>query len=70
MDIDLRTAVKFKMRDETAEEIEATINDAVYTRIEKALPGLGVMFELYWNICNQEERGRICKIIEQELDTQ
>jgi small acid-soluble spore protein I (minor) len=63
MNLDIRQAVKTNLVNASNIDILNTINDAMNITEEKVLPGLGVMFELYWRAANDEERNRIAMTI-------
>ena len=44
-------------------DILNTINDAMSVSEEKVLPGLGVLFEVYWQTASDEEKNRIAMSI-------
>ena len=49
MDLDIRKAVLANLNNSTYDDVYKTVTDAISSSEEKTLPGLGVMFELYWN---------------------
>lgn len=49
MDLDIRQAILHNIKENTEDELEATIVDAIKDGEEKLLPGLGFLFELIWN---------------------
>ena len=59
MNLSIRKAVIANLNNSTYDDVRKTITDAVSTQEEKVLPGLGVIFELYWNNCSEEEKGQI-----------
>ncbi|QDI91098.1 small acid-soluble spore protein SspI [Salicibibacter halophilus] len=59
MDFNLRNAILDNVSGSDTSQIEATINDAMNSGEEKMLPGLGVLFEVYWNEVDQEERQEV-----------
>ncbi len=56
MDLDIRKAVFNNLNKASKDEIAATITDAIATKEEKTLPGLGVLFELLWKNSGAEWR--------------
>lgn len=56
MDLDIRKAVLTNLNNSTYDDVYKTVNDAISSNEEKTLPGLGVIFELYWNNLSQEEK--------------
>lgn len=59
MDLSIRKAVIANLNNSTYDDIKKTVLDAINTQEEKVLPGLGVIFELYWNNSTEEEKGQI-----------
>ncbi|AXF55850.1 small acid-soluble spore protein SspI [Salicibibacter kimchii] len=59
MNFNLRNAILDNVSGSDPSQIEATIVDAVNSGEEKMLPGLGVLFEVYWNEVDQEERQEV-----------
>ncbi|HZG73439.1 MAG TPA: small acid-soluble spore protein SspI [Chondromyces sp.] len=56
MNFDLRNAVLNNVSGSTEEDLKNTIVDAIQRGEEKMLPGLGVLFEVFWkNASNQEQ---------------
>ncbi len=51
----------------TEQDVEATIVDALQKGEEKMLPGLGVLFEVYWNQANEEQKSEMCQQISDGL---
>jgi small acid-soluble spore protein I (minor) len=66
-DLDLRAAVMYKMQGSSENDIRDTIQDAIVTKQEKTLPGLGVLFELVWNQSNPQEQSRMIELIHNKL---
>ncbi|WP_017756065.1 small acid-soluble spore protein SspI [Calidifontibacillus oryziterrae] len=56
MNINLRHAVIHNVVDNSKEQLEDTIIDAIRSQEEKMLPGLGVLFEVIWQNSNEEEK--------------
>ena len=56
MDVNIRKAILTNIKDNSRDELEATIVDAVQDGQEKVLPGLGFLFELIWDQANEDER--------------
>lgn len=46
--LDLRSAILVKMNGSSPQDIKETIIDAIQSKEEKILPGLGVLFEILW----------------------
>lgn len=56
MNLNLRHAVIQNVADNSEEQLEQTIVDAIQQGEEKYLPGLGVLFEVIWNNATEEEK--------------
>ncbi|WP_081417166.1 small acid-soluble spore protein SspI [Paenibacillus sp. Soil522] len=56
--VDLRQAIVMRVQDNSAEELSEVIGDSVGAD-EKALPGLGVLFEMIWQESSESEQGRM-----------
>lgn len=63
MNIDIRQAVIENLKQTTDKEILETISDAASVSEENVLPGLGVLFEVYWKHIDQNERMSISKVL-------
>ena len=68
MDLNLRHAIKSNINGNDADQLQATIVDAIQSGEEKMLPGLGVLFELYWNQASEEEKQTILKGLEEAVN--
>jgi len=67
MNIDLRKAIIKNVKDNSVDELEATIVDAIENGEEKLLPGLGVLFELIWNEADENKRADLVLTLEKGL---
>ncbi|WP_099488871.1 small acid-soluble spore protein SspI, partial [Pseudomonas sp. 2822-15] len=56
MSFNLRAAIMQNISGNSADEVEATIVDAVQSGEEKMLPGLGVLFEVYWKQASEQDK--------------
>ena len=56
MDFDIRKAILHNIKQNSPDELKATIVDAVSLGEEKVLPGLGFLFELIWKQSDKESR--------------
>ncbi|MBU5593633.1 small acid-soluble spore protein SspI [Amphibacillus sp. MSJ-3] len=65
MDLNLRKAILANVSDNSQDELEATIVDAIQSGEEKMLPGLGVLFELIWQQSDQEDKSNMLQLLEQ-----
>lgn len=64
MDIDIRKAVIANMKNNTMEQLEGTILDAIEKNEEKTLPGLGVLFELIWQASEEDQKNEMVQALE------
>lgn len=67
MSLNLRQAILSNVNGHNAEQLQATINDALQKGEEKMLPGLGVFFELLWENSDEQEHQEILNVLEQSL---
>lgn len=67
VNLNLRRAIVDNMKENSEEQIEATILDAIQSGEEKMLPGLGVLFELYWQNCDQDDKNDMLQTLESSL---
>ncbi len=56
MDLDIRQAILHNIKENSEDQLEATIVDAIKDGEEKLLPGLGFLFELIWNQSNDANK--------------
>lgn len=67
MNIDIRQAILTNVSGHNPEQIEQTIMDALQRGDEVILPGLGVLFEVFWNGASEEEKDRVLQTISNEV---
>ncbi|MFC0469493.1 small acid-soluble spore protein SspI [Halalkalibacter kiskunsagensis] len=67
MGFNLRGAIMSNIQGNSEQEVEATIVDAVQRGEEKMLPGLGVMFEVFWKNASEQQKDEVCQQISQGL---
>ncbi|WAA11635.1 small acid-soluble spore protein SspI [Fervidibacillus halotolerans] len=67
MDINLRNAVIQNVQQNTLEQLEETIIDAIEVGEEKMLPGLGVLFEIIWKNADENEQKMMLETLEEGL---
>lgn len=67
MGFNLRGAIMANIKGSSEDDVEATITDAISRGEEKMLPGLGVLFEVYWKNASEEQRDQLCQQISQGL---
>lgn len=56
MDLNLRKAIMHNVANNSKEQLENTIEDAIQRGEEKYLPGLGVLFEAIWTHANEQQK--------------
>ncbi|WAA10197.1 small acid-soluble spore protein SspI [Fervidibacillus albus] len=67
MDINLRAAIIQNVQENTLEQLEETIVDAIEVGEEKMLPGLGVLFEIIWKNADENEQQMMLQTLEDGL---
>lgn len=67
MNLNLRHAIIQNLEGNDEAHVRATIVDAIESGEEKMLPGLGVLFELMWQECSEQERETIVTHIKKGL---
>ncbi len=55
-DLDLRNAILVKLNGSTTDDLKETILDAIGSKEEKTLPGLGVLFEILWQNSSSDQQ--------------
>lgn len=66
MDLDLRQAILQKVQDKSSAEIAKVIDDSIGGD-EKALPGLGVLFEVIWEHSEQDIQQKLSETLKNQL---
>lgn len=69
MDLDIRKAILHNIKDNSRDQLEATIVDAIEDGQEKLLPGLGVLFELIWKQSTEQERLEMLEALEKGVQS-
>lgn len=67
MGFNLRGAILSNVSGSSEEEVKATIVDAMQNGEEKMLPGLGVLFEVYWKQADEQSKQQVITSISQGL---
>lgn len=67
MGFNLRGAILANVQNSTEEDVKATITDAMQSGEEKMLPGLGVLFEVYWQQADEQSKQQMVSSITQGL---
>lgn len=68
MNLDIRKNIIEKIKNDSEEVILNTIDETTESNNELALPGLGVILELFWNSLDKNEKEKITKIIKTNLN--
>jgi small acid-soluble spore protein I (minor) len=66
MNLNLRQAILLKVQDKSTEEIAKLIEDSIGGD-EKALPGLGVLFEVIWEHSKQDIQKQLSETLKNNL---
>ncbi len=66
MNFDIRKTIINNLKGFSYNELESSINQML-NKEEKVLPGLGVLFELYYNSLNNSEKTKFLKTLEDLL---
>lgn len=64
MNLNLRKAIIHNVSENTQDQLEDTIVDAIQSGEEKMLPGLGVLFEVIWNHASEDEKKEMLSTLE------
>ncbi|KIL75547.1 small acid-soluble spore protein SspI [Bacillus badius] len=67
MNFNLRNAVLSNVSGSSQEQLEHTIVDAIQRNEEKMLPGLGVLFEVFWKNADEQEKQHMLQTLEAGL---
>ncbi|GLY10178.1 small acid-soluble spore protein SspI [Pseudobacillus badius] len=67
MNFNLRNAVLSNVSGSSQEQLEHTIVDAIQRNEEKMLPGLGVLFEVFWKNADEQEKQHMLQTLETGL---
>ncbi|CCQ98352.1 small acid-soluble spore protein [[Clostridium] ultunense Esp] len=66
-DLDLRQAIIAKLNGVNQESLRETITDAIQSKEEKTLPGLGVLFEILWQNSSDQKQQEMLDIMVENL---
>ncbi len=67
MNLNLRQAILQKIQDNSSEEIMKVMDDSIGGD-EKALPGLGVLFEVIWEHSDDTTKQLLAETLKTQLD--
>ncbi|MCH6267788.1 MULTISPECIES: small acid-soluble spore protein SspI [Neobacillus] len=67
MNFNLRNAVIHNVSNNSQDQLEDTIVDAIQSGEEKMLPGLGVLFEVIWQNSSEQEKKEMLSTLESGL---
>lgn len=66
MDIDLRQAILERVKDKSTEELFSVIEGSIGGD-DRALPGLGVLFEIIWSNCESSTQDQLVSTLKSNL---
>jgi small acid-soluble spore protein I (minor) len=66
MNLTLRQAIVLKVHDKSSEELLHVIEDSI-DGDERALPGLGVLFEIIWKNSNEDTQQELASTLKNHL---
>lgn len=66
-DLDLRNAILVKLNGSTPDDLKETIVDAIESKEEKTLPGLGVLFEILWQNSSSDRQSEMLSTMADHL---
>ncbi|HIS28640.1 MAG TPA: small acid-soluble spore protein SspI [Candidatus Avamphibacillus intestinigallinarum] len=67
MNFDIRQAIIDNISTNSNEHLESVVVDAMQTKEEKMLPGLGVLFELIWEHSDSENKQTMIDSLQNSL---
>lgn len=67
MDLNIRKAILHNIKENSQDELEATIVDAIQDGEEKLLPGLGYLFELIWQESDESVKMEMVSTLEKAV---
>ncbi len=67
MNIDIRKSIISKIKNDDENSLINIIDETVISNNELALPGLGVILELFWKSLNKANKENIARIIKANL---
>ncbi|MDQ0215457.1 small acid-soluble spore protein I (minor) [Oikeobacillus pervagus] len=67
MNFNLRGAVLHNVTGHSQSQLQDTIVDAIQSGEEKMLPGLGVLFEVFWKNADSKEQQVMLQTLEEGL---
>lgn len=66
--LDLRKIVLKNLYGSTREEIKGYINETIDMKLEDALPGMGILFEVVWEKSPENERNNMMEKIMETIN--
>jgi small acid-soluble spore protein I (minor) len=67
MNLNLRNAIIHNVSNNTQDQLQDTIVDAIQNGEEKMLPGLGVLFEVIWQNSSEQDKKEMLQTLESGL---
>lgn len=69
MNINIREAILTNIKENSRDELEATIVDAINDGQEKLLPGLGFLFELIWKQADEQDKLELLSMLQNGVES-
>lgn len=67
MNFPIRGAVIHNIQNMSPQELENMVNDSIERGEEKLLPGLGVLFEVIWENCDQKQKDEMIHTLHDKM---
>jgi small acid-soluble spore protein I (minor) len=67
VNLNLRNAIITNVSGNSQDELKSTIVDAIQSKEEKMLPGLGVLFEVIWQNSDPNSQQEMLELLENGL---
>jgi small acid-soluble spore protein I (minor) len=67
MELNLRQAIIQRVQDKTTEDLHEVIEDSIHGD-DRALPGLGVLFEIIWDHSSSEVQNQLVQTLKDHLN--
>ena len=66
--ISIRNYIIDSFKDDNVNEIKESIESSIDEKLEEALPGLGVFFEIIWENINEDKKNELLEILKTHLN--
>lgn len=67
MELNLRQAIIQRVQDKTTEDLHEVIRDSIHGD-DRALPGLGVLFEIIWDHSDPDVQNQLVQTLKDHLN--